>query len=104
MKLIYIDQRYTRIESGSCKEHGFSIISTKEECEAAAIYLNLVDHTAYSTKLSSTPYGCIYASNDWLGWHVAGNPRAESVACGSKDSSNRDYYYCICKLSGIKCL
>ena len=89
---------YTRISSASCESFGLYSVKSEEVCESAASYLGLADTGAYSGQDEGRPYGCIYASNDWLGWYDPKNSSYPSVPCGSTQNFNA--YDCICARRG----
>ena len=73
-----------------------SYVASKEACDIAATKLGLSDTNAYSTTSSGRPYGCIYASSNWLVWNNKWNN--VPVPCGTKYGSQA--YDCLCKISG----
>ena len=75
-----------------------NMVRTSEECELAATDLGLSDTTAHSSQTPDRPYGCIYASNDWLNWYEPAGSPYTSVPCGSMQDSNR--YDCLCSKKG----
>ena len=77
------------------------MISSKNECENAAMSLGLRDTSASyrSNELRAT--GCILnPSNHWLSWHDSTN----DIPCGAIDTSHelKPSYNCICKRGKIK--
>ena len=82
------------VNSATCASKGFHIISSKNECEDAAISLGLSDTYAYEYAATSNPTGCIVNPNSgWLAW----NTNANDVTCGSVYSGIGYTYNCICK-------
>ena len=73
-------------------------LTGKEECESASIYLDLYDNSAEVLQANGRPYGCIYASNDWLSWYDPNDSPYESSLCGGNDGNNG--YDCICTILG----
>ena len=64
------------------------MITTKEECEAGAVELGLLDTSASKYPSPSIPHGCTYQPfDDWLGW---GNVEGDGQECGTNQ------YDCIC--------
>ena len=92
------DGIYKRISSESCEFHGLYTLKVEEMCEFAASHLALSDTDTYAGQDEGRPYGCLYASNDWLGWYDPTNSPYPSTACGSYQGSNR--YDCICAVPG----
>ena len=86
----------------NCNWYELRMISNKDECERKATLLGLADTSASVVHDEQRPYGCIYATNDWLGMNTA---LSCNVCCGSTDSGFR--YSCICerecKAIGSKC-
>ena len=74
------------------------MIQTKAECEQAALLLGLSDTTAAEDQTNGRPYGCIYASNDWLQWYSPDGSPHQSADCGTSHSGYE--YSCICKELG----
>ena len=79
-----------------------TMVRDKTECELAATLLNLQDKSAHVGQVNYDnqirPYGCIYAGNDWLGWHLPDGPPYPSYDHYINDCGT--YYACICKLPG----
>ena len=82
----------------SCESFGLYSVKSEEVCESAASYLGLADTDAYSGQDEGRPYGCIYASNDWLGWHDSTNSPYSATSCGSLQ--DYDQYDCLCAVPG----
>ena len=74
-------------------------VTSKDACEITATKLGLSDTSAYSTTTSGRTHGCIYASNNWLGWNDPLQWNDASVPCGTKQGSSG--YDCLCTTSGI---
>ena len=89
-----IENQYQRISSGSCEIMGLRSLTGKEECESAALYLDLVDTSATTEQYIGRPYGCIYADNDWLSWYDPNESPYPSALCGENDLDHD--YDCIC--------
>ena len=83
-----------KISLALCENWDMTMIQTKEECEKAALSLALSDTTAVENERDDRPYGCIYASNDWLAYSLDGSPFTPAN-CGSQQGSKT--YDCICK-------
>ena len=66
----------------------------KEECEFAALYLDVTDTIADIVQTNRRPYGCIYGDNDWLSWYNPEGSPYESALCGENDGEHD--YDCIC--------
>ena len=89
------------VDSRTCESNGMQMISSKKECENAAMSLGLRRTSAIylSNELRAT--GCIFNPTDhWLIWHDSTN----DIPCGAIDTSHRDKpsYNCICKQGKIK--
>ena len=71
------------INSGDCESKGMRRVTTKNECEDAAVFLNLRDTSAYDTSTSELdrPQGCVYSSLNFLSWNSPENPPVST--CGS---------------------
>ena len=84
----------------NCATKGMEMITSRSECERAAVSLNLLDTTIYSDNnpLNGRPYGCIYADNDWLSFSSPEGHPYSNFACGTR--WHYDTYDCICKITG----
>ena len=85
-----------KISSGSCETQSMTMIETKEECEQAALSLGLSDTSPFDLQKNGRPYGCIYASNDWLQWYSPVGSQYPSADCGAHHKGFT--YDCICKV------
>ena len=90
------------VATTNCSRNELRTIRNKDECERKATLLGLADTSASVVHAEQRPYGCIYATNDWLGMNTA---LPGSELCGSTDSGF--YYSCMCekecKAIGSKC-
>jgi len=84
---------FARIYSGDCNSNGLRMITNKQECEEAANILGLVDKYAYESQTNGKPYGCIYASNDWLAFASPLDHPYGNTPCGSHSVH---VYDCLC--------
>ena len=84
--------------SGSCESHGMAMMTSKQECEAAAVSLGKVDLNAYAIQTYGRPFGCIYHPNKLsrLVWYDPKGSQYDSADCGSNG------YECICKNGKIE--
>jgi len=94
---------YSKINSGSCETHSMTHVQDISECELAAKLLGQKDIIAHDIgtigNLQGRPFGCIYASNDWLGWYSPdGSPSPSD--CGTQHGN--EIYACICRLYNFK--
>ena len=75
------------------------MITSRAECERAAVSLKLVDTSSTDNyPVDGRPYGCIYASNNWLSVSSSNGHPYTNVACGTHHGG--EDYDCICKTSG----
>ena len=98
-------ERYARISSGSGDTRGMSTITSEDKCKAAAKNLGLVDTSPSRFRSPEIPHGCVYASNDWLGWKSPIGAPSVSKTCGTRlvsKTCGTCTYDCICTIQGIK--
>ena len=62
------------------------MVTSKKECEDAAVFLKLTDKSARDNKNTKIPPGCIYHmlgyASIWLGWAPLTNYEEPSIPCG----------------------
>ena len=101
MRLFTYTGRFAILSSGTCGSKGLYVISTKSDCENAAIDLNLSDTSANVVEPRSAPSGCIWSTSySWLGLNIKFN---SDVPCGSDtDATGKSTYSCICSPGKFK--
>ena len=91
------------IDSGDCESNGMRMVTTKKECEDAAVFLKLEDTSAYESQKLFRPKGCVYTTLEFLIWDqgLGHNQDTNRPDCGSVR-----YYQtrsCICSKAGKHC-
>ena len=73
---------YVKITTGTCADHGFTVVNTVQECDFAARNIGMYDWSASSTGDSTVPEGCYaYGSNLYLGTNKANVGRGATPKC-----------------------
>ena len=99
---LIIGRRFYRINSEDCTSNGYQDIATLNDCELAAKALGLTDYSVYGhgpLQVEGKPYGCIYASSDWLSWAPEDGHPYGNVPCGTYFAGVP--YDCICLTGNI---
>ena len=72
------------IDSEDCESKGMRMVTTKKECEDAAVFLKLTDTSADELlQNEDLAPGCIYQNNRWLAWASLKNHPDTSKPCGT---------------------